>query len=399
MTRTLEPKNAEQKKASSHVGTACRFCSHPLSHTFVDLGSSPLCQRHIEPEQWNQMEPFYPLHAWVCEKCFLVQLDEYVSPGEIFKDYAYFSSFSTSWLEHAKKYTEQMTARFALGKQSRVVELASNDGYLLQYFMEQGVTVLGVEPAANVAQAAIDKGIPTVVKFFGQQTAQQIRAAHGPADLLLGNNVLAHVPKLNDFVAGMKTLLAADGVITMEFPHLVQLMMHNQFDTIYHEHFSYLSFTTVEKVFAFHGLTLFDVDELPTHGGSLRIYGRHTDDATKPVHCSRGRIEEARSRVWHHTPQHLFIIRRKSEGDQAQTAGVFNPGQARGKNRSRIRRAGQRQHAAQLLRNPHRFSGLHRRSKPPQARPISSRHSHSDSAPRQDQRNPPGLRADFARGT
>jgi hypothetical protein len=279
-TTTVTPADA----AAARVAAKCRFCGHGLSHTFVDLGSSPLCQRHIEPENWNAMEPFYPLCAFVCDNCFLVQLDEYVSAAEIFDDhYAYFSSFSTSWLEHAKRYAGEMTRRFGLGAHSRVVELASNDGYLLQYFKQLGVPVLGIEPTANTAAAATAKGIPTLVKFFGVQTAREVLAAQGPADLLLGNNVLAHVPNLNDFVGGMKVLLGERGVITMEFPHLVQLMTHNQFDTIYHEHFSYLSFTTVERVFAHHGLTLFDVEELPTHGGSLRIYARHAADATKPV--------------------------------------------------------------------------------------------------------------------
>ena len=283
-TMVLDQPKTEKPKQAAAVGPSCRFCGKALAHTFVDLGSSPLCQRHIEPERWNEMEPFYPLHAYVCDGCFLVQLDEYVSPREIFADdYAYFSSFSTSWLEHAKRYTEEMTRRFGLTRQSKVVELASNDGYLLQYFVEQGIPVLGVEPTANTAAAATVKGIPTLVKFFGVQTAREILAQHGPADLLLGNNVLAHVPKINDFVGGMKVLLGKAGVITMEFPHLVQLMRQNQFDTIYHEHFSYLSFTTVERVFAHHGLTLFDVEELPTHGGSLRIYGRHAEDAGKPV--------------------------------------------------------------------------------------------------------------------
>jgi hypothetical protein len=275
---------ASTAAAAAQTGPTCRFCGHALSHTFVDLGSSPLCQRHIEPHQWNDMEPTYPLHAYVCDGCFLVQLDEYVAPATIFSDdYAYFSSFSTSWLEHAKRYTDDMTNRFGLTRQSRVVELASNDGYLLQYFVEKGIPVLGVEPTANTAAAAIARGIPTLVKFFGQQTAREIRASDGPADLLLGNNVLAHVPRLNDFVAGMKILLSGRGVITMEFPHLVQLMTQNQFDTIYHEHYSYLSFTTVERVFAHHGLTLFDVEELPTHGGSLRIYARHAEDDTHAI--------------------------------------------------------------------------------------------------------------------
>src|SRR6266478_4556986 len=262
---------------------ACRFCGNSLNHTFVDLGMSPLCQRHITPEQLNHMEPFYPLHAYVCERCFLVQLEEFVAPGDIFSEYAYFSSYAESWVEHARQYCELMCTRFGINRNSRVVEIASNDGYLLQHFVAKSVPVLGVEPAANVAAVAIRRGIPSVVKFFGSQTARALAAEFGKPDLLLGNNVLAHVPDLNDFVAGMKALLAEGGVITMEFPHLLELMQHNQFDTIYHEHFSYFSFTTVTAVFRHHGLTLFDVERLPTHGGSLRIYGRHAADASKPV--------------------------------------------------------------------------------------------------------------------
>ncbi len=263
--------------------TTCRFCRAPLAETFVDLGLSPLCQTHIAPEHLGQMEPFYPLHALVCTQCFLVQLQEFVAPADIFSEYAYFSSYSDSWVEHARRYCEQMRTRFGLGPASRVVEIASNDGYLLQHFLALGIPVLGVEPAANIAEAAIARGVPSIVRFFGRQTAAALREEYGPADLLLGNNVLAHVPDLNDFVAGMKLLLAPTGVLTMEFPHLRQLMLHNQFDTIYHEHFSYFSFFTVEQVFRAHGLVLFDVEELPTHGGSLRIYGRHAEDATKPV--------------------------------------------------------------------------------------------------------------------
>jgi SAM-dependent methyltransferase len=261
----------------------CRFCGTRLRHTFVDLGMSPLCQTHIAPEQLNHMEPFYPLRAYVCHECFLVQLDEYVAPGDIFSDYAYFSSYADSWVEHARRYAEAMTRRLGLGARSRVVEIASNDGYLLQHFVRAGIPVLGVEPAANVAKVAVEKGIPTTVRFFGQETAREIARDTGQADLLLGNNVLAHVPGLNDFVAGMKILLKPRGVITMEFPHLYRLMERNQFDTIYHEHFSYFSFFTVEKVFAAHGLTLFDVEEIETHGGSLRIFARHADNDTLPV--------------------------------------------------------------------------------------------------------------------
>ena len=261
----------------------CRFCGTPLKNTFVDLGMSPLCQTHIEQDQLSHMEPFYPLHAYVCTSCFLVQLEEFVAPGDIFTEYAYFSSFSDSWVEHAYNYTNMAIERFSLTDKSKVVEIASNDGYLLQHFVRLGIPVLGIEPAANVAQAAVKKGIPTVVKFLGEKTAKEIVAEHGKADLLLGNNVLAHTPYLNDFVTGMKIMLKPSGVITMEFPHLYRLMEQNQFDTIYHEHFSYFSFTTVEKVFAAHGIMLFDVEELKTHGGSLRIYGCHTDDDTKTI--------------------------------------------------------------------------------------------------------------------
>jgi len=271
----------------------CRFCTAPLRSTFVDLGMSPLCQTHITSEQLNSMEPFYPLCAYVCEKCWLVQLEEFVAPGDIFSEYAYFSSYSDSWVEHARRYAEQMIERFGFGAHSKVAEIASNDGYLLQHFKARNVPVLGIEPAANVARVAVDKGIASVVKFFGRDTARELVASHGQADLLLGNNVLAHVPDINDFVGGMKLFLKAGGVITMEFPHLYQLMKFNQYDTIYHEHFSYLSFHTVEQIFKAHGLTLFDVEELPTHGGSLRIYGRHTEDASKPV---GPRVEELRSR-------------------------------------------------------------------------------------------------------
>jgi hypothetical protein len=254
-----------------------------LQTTFVDLGMSPLCQTHIEPDQLNHSEVFYPLHAYVCKNCFLVQLEEYVTPQQIFGDYAYFSSYSDSWLEHARRYTASMVERLGLGRHSRVIEIASNDGYLLQDFVGRGIPCLGIEPAANVAKVAVEQGVPTIVRFFGRQTAEEVGRDWGRPDLLLGNNVLAHVPDLNDFVAGMKLLLSPTGVITMEFPHLLRLMQENQFDTIYHEHFSYFSFFVVQRVFAHHGLTLFDVDELQTHGGSLRIYARHSEAAGLPV--------------------------------------------------------------------------------------------------------------------
>jgi 2-polyprenyl-3-methyl-5-hydroxy-6-metoxy-1,4-benzoquinol methylase len=261
----------------------CRFCGDAVTTTLVDLGMSPFCQTHITAEQLNHMEPFFPLHARVCGNCFLVQLEEYVAPGEIFTEYAYFSSYADSWVEHARKYTEQMRATLGLSTNSLVVEIASNDGYLLQHFVAANVPVLGIEPAANVAKVAESRGIRTEVSFHGRENARRIAAKYGQADLVLGNNVLAHVPDLNDFVAGMKLLLKPAGTITMEFPHLQRLMEENQFDTIYHEHFSYFSFYTAAKVFARHGLILFDVEELATHGGSIRIFARHAEDQSRPV--------------------------------------------------------------------------------------------------------------------
>jgi len=257
--------------------SSCRFCSAPLKAVFADLGMSPLANSYLAPDQGNVMEPFYPLRALVCERCLLVQLEQFETRENIFGDYAYFSSYSTSWLDHARRYVEEMIGRFALDASSHVVEIASNDGYLLQFFHERQIPVLGIEPAANVAEVALEKGIPTRVEFFGVQTARSL-SEESQADLLLGNNVLAHVPDLNDFVAGMKTLLKPTGQITMEFPHLMRLIEDYQWDTIYHEHFSYFSFTTVSAVFAAHGLRLFDVEELPTHGGSLRIFGCHDED-------------------------------------------------------------------------------------------------------------------------
>jgi SAM-dependent methyltransferase len=271
----------------------CRFCSTALETTFVDLGVSPLCESFVGSGQLAEMEPFYPLHAYVCKRCFLVQLQEFVTPSEIFTEYAYFSSYSTSWVDHARRYAGMMIDRFKLGALSKVMEIASNDGYLLQHFVARGIQVLGIEPAANVAKVAVEKGVPSTVRFFGRGSAAEIAAEHGRPEVLLGNNVLAHVPDINDFVGGMKTLLAPHGVITMEFPHLARLMAENQFDTIYHEHFSYLSFTVVEAIFAHHGLTLFDVEELPTHGGSLRIYGRHAENAALAV---TARVVELRQR-------------------------------------------------------------------------------------------------------
>ena len=281
-----------QNDVSRHNGK-CLFCDTPLRYTFVDLGMSPLCESYVSKDQLNQVESFYPLHAYVCEKCFLVQLDEYVSPEHIFTEYAYFSSYADSWVQHMKRYSDMIVDRLKLGAKSFVIEVASNDGYLLQHFVARGIPVLGIEPAANIAKVAEAKGIPTLVKFFGEQTARELARENKHADLIAGANVLAQVPDVNDFVKGLKILLKPHGVVTIEFPHLMRLIEGNQFDTIYHEHFSYFSFITVEKIFAAHGLTLFDVEELPTHGGSLRIYARHADYDLRKV---GPRVTELRSR-------------------------------------------------------------------------------------------------------
>jgi 2-polyprenyl-3-methyl-5-hydroxy-6-metoxy-1,4-benzoquinol methylase len=261
----------------------CRFCGRELERIFVDLGMVPLANSYLTSAQLNQMEKFYPLRVYVCELCLLVQAEEVESAESIFSNYAYFSSYSDSWVRHAKSYAEMALQRFKLSKGSLVVEIASNDGYMLQHFINRGIPVLGIEPARNVAEAALKKSIPTLVTFFNEAAAESLIAQNIKADLLLGNNVLAHVPNLNEFVRGMKMILNPQGVITMEFPHLARLIEEKQFDTIYHEHFSYFTFTVVEKIFAAHGLVLFDVEQLSTHGGSLRIYARHAEDLSKPV--------------------------------------------------------------------------------------------------------------------
>ena len=283
-SRILLPSERERTREppAAHRG-CCRHCGAPLTRTFVDLGMSPLCESYLDADQLDEMEPFYPLRVYVCDQCLLVQLQEYVSPETIFREYAYFSSYSDSWVDHARVYTDRIIERLQLNRDSCVVEVASNDGYLLQWFVARDIPVLGIEPAANVAQVAIRKGVPTLVKFFGRATARDLAAAGRHADLLIGNNVLAQVPDLNDFVAGLQVLLAPRGVVTVEFPHLMRLVAGNQFDTIYHEHFSYFSFLAAERVFAAHRLVVFDVEELETHGGSLRLYARHVEDSSKPV--------------------------------------------------------------------------------------------------------------------
>jgi SAM-dependent methyltransferase len=312
--RPMNAHSFSQLIASKTSHGRCRLCDKALSTSFMDLGMSPLCESFLTAEQTDAMEPFYPLHALVCDSCFLVQLKEYVQPEHIFTEYAYFSSYSTSWVEHARRYCEMIKARLALGANSRVYEIASNDGYLLQHFLPLGVPVTGIEPAANVAEVARKKNIPTLVEFFGLNLAQKLASEGKTADLIIGNNVLAQVPDLNDFTAGMAHLLAPQGVITLEFPHLEKLINENQFDTIYHEHFSYFSFHTVERIFAAHDLTLFDVEELPTHGGSLRIYARHNADTVHPV------TERVRAlREWEHSAGFTRVDHYRSFAHQVES--------------------------------------------------------------------------------
>jgi SAM-dependent methyltransferase len=271
----------------------CRFCAAPLEHTLVDLGMSPLCESYVTADRLDAMEPFYPLHARVCAGCLLVQVDDLVAPERIFTEYAYFSSYSDSWLAHARAYVEMVTARLGLGPSSRVVEVGSNDGYLLQYVVARGIPALGIEPAANVAAEARRRGVPTEVLLLGRDTVDGVLARHGPADLVVGNNVLAQVADLNGFVDALRRLLAPRGVLTLEFPHLLRLLEDNQFDTIYHEHFSYFSLLAAERIFAAHGLVLFDVEELPTHGGSLRVWLRRREPGP---HAVADRVDRLRAR-------------------------------------------------------------------------------------------------------
>lgn len=261
----------------------CRFCGSELNISFIDLGMSPLANGYIKKNETESSELFYPLHAYVCKECYLVQLEEYESPQNIFSEYAYFSSYSTSWLNHAKNYTDMITERFEFDNKSLIVEIASNDGYLLQNFRKKKMNILGIEPAKNIAEEAIKNGVPTRVDFFGENLAENLVKENIKADLLIGNNVLAHVPNINDFVLGMKILLNKNGIITMEFPHIYNMIKENQFDTIYHEHFSYLSLLSVKKIFNVYKLEIFDVEELKTHGGSLRIYAKHAEDMSKMI--------------------------------------------------------------------------------------------------------------------
>ena len=276
----------------------CRFCETKLEHVFIDLGEAPPSNSFLNAAQLDKPESYFPLKIFVCSNCFLVQVDEHKKASEIFdNEYAYFSSYSTSWLAHAKTYTEKMVDRFGISKNSLVVEIASNDGYLLQYFKEKEIHVLGIEPTESTAKVAREKGIESITEFFGEDFAKKLTSENRKADLLLGNNVLAHVPDINDFVKGLKVALKMEGVITMEFPHLVKLIENNQFDTIYHEHFSYFSFTTVCRIFEAHGLVMFDVDEIPTHGGSLRIYAGNKEDTSKSISDKVGELLERENSI------------------------------------------------------------------------------------------------------
>ena len=278
-----EPGRDAHDGASAAKG-GCRFCGTPLEHSFVDLGKSPLCENFLTEDQLVEVEPFYPLHAFVCGECHLVQVEEYVSGTEIFgREYAYFSSYSDSWLAHAEAYARMIRERLGLGAESKVVEIASNDGYLLKNFVAAGIPVLGVEPAPNVAEVAREKGVDTTVRFFGVETGKALKREGVQADLMCANNVIAHVPDLNDFVGGFQHVLKPDGTLTVEFPHLVNIVEGNHFDTIYQEHYCYHSLHTLSQVFEHHNMTVFDVEEIPTHGGSLRIYVRHTADESRPV--------------------------------------------------------------------------------------------------------------------
>ncbi|MGY4286382.1 SAM-dependent methyltransferase [Bradyrhizobium sp. LM2.7] len=352
-----------KESASVQSGAAqygcCRLCGAPLATTFVNLGMTPLCESFLAADETDKMEAYFPLHALVCGECFLVQLREYVQPVNIFSEYAYFSSFSTSWVEHARRYCEMAVARFGLGSTSRVFEIASNDGYLLQHFLPLGVPVLGIEPAANVAEAARRKNIPTLVEFFGSRLARRLVSEGQRADLIIGNNVLAQVPDLNDFTAGMAHLLAPEGVITLEFPHLERLIVENQFDTIYHEHFSYFSLLTIDRLAQRHQLRIFDVEQLSTHGGSLRVYlcradATHTRSARVNALLSHEReigFEDIASYARfaakvHRTKRPALVILDRMQGEGCKDMRIWS--------------ARQRQYAAELLRHRYGFPRIHR---------------------------------------
>ena len=378
MTTLAAPTTGALDPTPAPATPRCRFCGAALTHTLVDLGPSPLCESFLAADQLDAMEPFYPLHVRVCPACLLVQLPAYVAPEAIFREYAYFSAYSDSWVEHSRRYVEAISERLGLGPASYVVELASNDGYLLQHFVARGVPALGIEPAWNVAEAARARGVETLTEFFGLALARQLAADGRAADLVIGNNVLAQVPDLNDFVAGIAHLLKPGGVATLEFPHVVRLIEESQFDTIYHEHFSYFSAGTIRRIAEAHGLVFFDVEELPTHGGSLRVYLARRDGPARETTAAltsllareaaggydrldgytgfAARVERVKRDLLR------FLIETREQGQRA--AGYGAPGQG--------------QHAAQLLRHPDRPAGVHRRPQPLQARALHPGHAHPD---------------------
>ena len=380
------------------TASACRFCGTELRRSFVDLGRSPLSNAFLTADQLREMEPHYPLHAYVCENCLLVQLEAFASPATIFTDYAYFSSFSETWLRHAESYATRMKHELGLGADSLVVELASNDGYLLQYFRRQGIAVLGVEPAANVAAVAEARGVPTEVAFFGVATAHRLAAAGKQADLICANNVLAHVPDLNDFVAGLPILLKPSGTITVEFPHLLRLIEDRQFDTIYHEHFSYFSLLVVDKVFARHGLSVFDVDRL-SDAWRFAAHPCLPCGSRAPAHRSvrRGAGRGGGSRA--RRSDDLRPVRRERDRREVPGAGVPHRGAARGQAGRRLWRAGQGQHAAELLRRRTGAAGVHRRSQSAQAGTLPARHADPDPARPSGSSRPGPTTCSSCRGT
>ena len=352
----------------------------------VDLGKSPLCESFLPADRVEEMEPFYPLHVRVCTTCWLAQLPAFVAPDEIFTEYAYFSAYSDSWVEHSRRYVDMITDRLDLGSESLVVEVASNDGYLLQHFVPKGIPVLGIDPAANVATAAEARGVPTLVEFFGVELAKRLAAEGRRADLVLGANVLAQVPDINDFVGGVALLLAPGGTTTFEFPHLARLLEGLQYDTVYHEHFSYFSLASISAIFGAHGLDVVDVEELPSHGGSLRVYGAHYVRRTRAVACRRG-AAGAGGGGGAPRPGPVCAVRRGCRGVEARAARAADRASARRQARRRLRRARQGEHAAQLLRHPHGFPRLHRRPESVQARPVHTGHAHPDRAAGPDRRD------------
>ena len=372
------------------TAVTCRLCGEPLTETFVDLGMSPLCESYVPAHALDGPETFYPLHVRICTACLLVQLPAYVPGEDIFSDYAYFSSYSDSWVAHAKRYADEMTERLGLGADSLVAEVASNDGYLLQHFVAAGIPVIGVEPAANIADVARAKGIRTEVEFLGAETGGEVARKYGRADLVAGNNVYAHVPDIRDFTAGLAALVKPTGLVTLEFPHLLRLIERNQYDTIYHEHYQYLSLLTASRALASGGLVVVDVDELSTHGGSLRVHARPADAAGEPSANVKAVLAAEEAAGLHTLEGHagfaeaVFGIKRDLVSLPAGRA-------RRGQDRGRLRRSGQGQHTAQPLRHPVGSGGVHGRPQPAQTGLVPARHAHPDPPPGPHRGRPPGL--------